>query len=81
MGSWRAAAAGTLRLRALRLSPVHTAINLPPPHHAMQAFRVLKPGGTLILIQRLPGGPAQALLASGAGAVGEHAHFLLGPGL
>lgn len=36
---------------------------------------MLKPGGTLVFIQRLTGGPAQAMLASGAGAVGEHTHI------
>lgn len=35
-----------------------------------QVYRVLKPGGTLIFVQRLHGGPLQPLLGGSAGAVG-----------
>lgn len=42
------------------------------PGTALQVYRVLKPGGTFIFIQRLSGGaPLQPLLGGTAGAVGE----------
>lgn len=49
------------------LKPWHC---LPASHPPPQAYRVLKPGGTLVFVQRLRGGPLQTLLGGSAGAVG-----------
>ena len=68
-------------LHALRCSP-HGAARRHCPHHRRhtaasaaprfvppaQAYRVLKPGGTLVFVQRVRGGPLQALLGGGGGS-------------
>lgn len=37
---------------------------------ALQVYRVLKPGGTLVYVQRVRGGPLQPLVGGTDGAVG-----------